>query len=68
MLADERLGRLVPPREPKLMARAILKELDTQRDPAVLQASVAAYGSGDRAAEYLEAMDSCVARFAASRP
>lgn len=68
LLADERLGRLVPPREPKLMTRAILKEFDTQRDPAVLKASVAAYGSGDRAAEYLEAMDSCVARFAASRP
>jgi glycosyltransferase involved in cell wall biosynthesis len=68
LLADERLGRLVPPRKPRLMAEAILEELHTRRDPAMLKAAVAAYGSGDRAAEYLEAIDACVARFGAAGP
>lgn len=63
LLSDSRLGRLVPPREPRAMAEAIVAELGTKRDPAVLKAAVAAYGSGDRAADYLAAIDSCVSAF-----
>ena len=67
LLADERLGRLVPPRKPAVMANAIMEELRTRRDAADLRDGVAPYVAGDQAAEYLALIDSCVSEFGSAR-
>jgi glycosyltransferase involved in cell wall biosynthesis len=63
LLRNGQLGRLVSPRNPKLLAKAILDELGTRRDPASLKASVASYGVGNRPAQYLAVIDDCALQF-----
>jgi glycosyltransferase involved in cell wall biosynthesis len=65
LLEDGRIGRLVPPRDPRRLARAMIEELGTRRDRDLLEATVAPYASKGRAADYLAAIDGCVANVAA---
>lgn len=65
LLEHGRIGRLVPPRHPRRMALAMIEELRTRRDPDLLKATAAPYASSDRAADYLAAIDGCVADVAA---
>jgi len=65
LLEDGGIGRLVPPRDPRRMARAMIEELRTRRDSDLLKAAVAPYSSEGRAADYLAAIDGCVADVAA---
>lgn len=66
LLDNGRLGQLVPPRNPSRMAEAIAHQLDRgcEHDSEPLRAAAEPYRQ-QRAAEYLDAMDRCVAHFAA---
>ncbi len=62
LLQHGRLGRLVPPREPKAMAEAMVAELDRPVDRALLAAAAEPYRAADQASEYLAAIDACLCR------
>ena len=64
LLSDQNLGILVPPREPRLMARAIAAQLDRAGRQRRLVGAVAdSYGVEKRAAEYLDAIDLALENF-----
>lgn len=69
LLADEHLGALVPPRQPRIMAAAMAAQLDRARErPRRPNAALSErYGVEQRAREYLDTIDECVERFRASR-
>lgn len=67
LLDNGRLGILVPPRDPRQMAEAIAAQIDgaSEHQPDRLRAVAEPYTLGDRADEYLRAMEIAGAHFAA---
>ena len=65
LLNDEALGILVPPRKPRIMAEAIAAQLDRAdgHQRRLLMAAAKPYRVGNRAAEYLAAIDHCLETF-----
>jgi glycosyltransferase involved in cell wall biosynthesis len=61
ILADTELGSLVQPRQPRMMAEAIVERLDRSHDKERLRAAAQPYRL-DRAGDYLLAMGRCAAR------
>lgn len=66
LLASGDCGSLVPPGRPQLMAEAIAQSLDRTYDQDRLRAAAEPY-RGDRADDYLTAIDRCVERFRRGR-
>ena len=61
LLADPRLGALVPPSDPRAMAKAMAAVLDRPVNRAALVAAAKPFATGGRAADNLAAIDRCVA-------
>jgi glycosyltransferase involved in cell wall biosynthesis len=68
VLQDGRVGRLVPIRDPREMARAMALALDQPTPADMLQAASKPYWEEGRAEEYLAAVDLCVRTAADSYP
>jgi glycosyltransferase involved in cell wall biosynthesis len=67
LLQNGGLGKLIPSRNPEIMAAAIIAQLAEPVDRDALITSIASYTEPGRAEEYLAAIDACVRRVCCAR-